>query len=61
MAHIKTPDNSQSVCTETNEFDVILSGDDLGPTDWCRGCNAAEPEWEIISDEEFLRRWPLDL
>lgn len=58
MAHIKTSDNEQSVCTEFEEFDVQRNGDDTGPTEFCVACYAAEPEWEIISHEEFETRFP---
>lgn len=64
MAHVRTADNSQSVCTGTEEFDVIVLGDTVvfgpQPTNYCRACNEAEPYWEIVSDEEFERRWPLE-
>lgn len=65
MAHVKTADSSQSVCTESgeDEFDVAVSGETVTsgpqPNDYCGACHAAEPEWEIVSEEEFLRRWPL--
>ena len=59
MAHFKTSDNGQSVCTEYAEFDVITSGGDTGPADYCSACLEPEPTWEILTDEEFLKRWPL--
>lgn len=63
MAHVRTPDNSQSICTETNEFDVIVLGTTVvfgpQPSNYCSACLAVEPSWEIISDEEFYKRWPL--
>lgn len=64
MAHYATADKSQSVCTETQEFDVMVSGETVvtgpQPNDYCSACSAAEPHWEILTEEEFLRRWPLD-
>lgn len=59
MAHFTTADKSQSVCTEFEEFDVMQTGDDTGPTDYCGACYAAEPTWEVLTEEEFLKRWPL--
>lgn len=59
MAHFKTSDNGQSYCEEFGEFDVATSGGDTGPTDYCSACYAPEPEWTILTDEEFLKRWPL--
>lgn len=59
MSHFATADKSQSVCTEFEEFDVMQAGDDTGPTDYCGACREAEPTWEILTEEEFLKRWPL--
>lgn len=63
MAHFATADMSQSVCTEFGEFDVMLSGETVTrgpqPNDYCSACGAVEPHWEILSEEEFLKRWPL--
>lgn len=61
--HFRTADNSQSYCEEYDEFDVIMSGGTVTrgpePTDYCGACYAAEPEWTVLSEEEFLKRWPL--
>ena len=63
MTHVRTADGSQSICTESNEFDVYVSGETVvvgpQPNDYCEACRAGEPEWEIVSDEEFRKRWPL--
>jgi hypothetical protein len=60
--HYRTPDNSQSVCTEHAEFDVILSGETVAtgsqPTDYCGACGAVEPEWTLVSDDEFDTLFP---
>lgn len=62
MAHFKTADNGQSYCEELKEFDVYTDGRTLTngpqPDDYCSACYAAEPEWEIIPEEEFHKRWP---
>lgn len=62
MTHFKTANNDQSYCEESGEFDVYTDGRTVTtgpqPDDYCSACRAAEPEWEIISDEEFLKRWP---
>jgi hypothetical protein len=65
MAHFATADMSQSVCTETEteEFDVMVSGETVAtgpqPNDYCSACGAVEPEWIELTEEEFLKRWPL--
>lgn len=62
MAHIRTADGSQSVCTESGEFDVYVSGESVTvgpqPNDYCSACYAGEPEWEIVTEAEFNRGWP---
>jgi hypothetical protein len=61
VAHFTTADRAESACTDSSptEFDVILSGGDTGPTTVCRACNAAEPEWQTLTEQEFLERFPL--
>jgi hypothetical protein len=63
MAHFKTSDNEQSYCSEHDEFDVYVSGETVSngpqPNDYCMACREVEPTWEILSEDEFLKRWPL--
>lgn len=63
MAHFATADKSQSVCTEYEEFDVMVAGTTVTrgpqPNDYCQACGAVEPTWTTLSEEEFLKRWPL--
>lgn len=63
MAHFKTPNASQSYCEEFGEFDVYVDGRSVTsgpqPDDYCEACREVQPTWEILSDEEFLKRWPL--
>lgn len=63
MTHVRTADASLSICTEYNELYVHVSGESVvvgpQPNDYCEACGAVEPEWEIITEEEFLKRWPM--
>lgn len=63
MPHFTTADKSQSVCTEYAEFDVMVSGETVAvgpqPNDYCSACGEVEPTWEVLTEEEFLKRWPL--
>lgn len=63
MTHFRTPDSGQSYCEDSREFDVFVDGRTVTtgpqPNDYCSACYAVEPHWEVLSDEEFLKRWPL--
>ncbi len=63
MAHFKTADNGQSHCEEFGEFDVFVDGRTVAvgpqPDDYCSACGEVQPTWTILTDEEFLKRWPL--
>lgn len=63
MTHVRTADGSESVChTDIDEFDVYVSGESVTvgpqPNDYCSACREAEPEWEIVTHEEFSKRFP---
>ena len=52
-------DDKRSLCEETGQADVYVSGETVvtgpQPADYCSGCREVEPEWTYLTDEEFTK------
>lgn len=50
-------DTGTTYCHDTAEFDVREDGETVvvgpQPTDYCRACRTAEPDWEELTEHEF--------
>lgn len=57
--HFKTESNAYSLCEQTGEADVYVSGETVTngpqPNDYCSACREVEPEWIIVEDEEYFK------